>query len=279
MAALERYTEVDRTLLGYQGKLYPEDMVIEVRGANALDIRTWSNIDDNPVNVAKHINQIIGSCVKVTSKNEANNYSYKDLYEHDKIALLLMIRFHTFVDDKTNNLFVKGKCTAEGCGKQFDKLVVQVSNLTYKEPDKQYESKINSEYGIFELPTKTFGTIKFQPSTIGVGMAMMSWMSTFDAQFVSENKTMFKIVQTLVSDWRSANDKNLRHLQIERYNNMNEKGIGLYLDIIDKFNVAVKEELEFVCPDCGNTFRSPLAIEGGYLQMFVPVQSIDDELL
>lgn len=277
---IDVYQKVDKNLLGYAGKLYPMDMQIEIRAASVPEIRAWSNMnEDDPQSMASHIIDIIVACTRVTSSIPGKSYSPKDLYEHDKLALLLMIHGATFADQKHNNIFVSGECTNAGCGKQFEKLAISPANLQYNCPDEKYEQYIDADKGCFVMQTKSYGTIEYKPSTIGLGSAMMSWISTFKPQFIRDNQSMFAIVQALVTDWRLANDKTLRRIQIEHYNQMDGNKLGFYLSLIDKLSVTLSNELEYVCPQCGNTFRCELAINGGYKQMFVPVQSLDDELL
>jgi DNA-directed RNA polymerase subunit RPC12/RpoP len=274
---LKNYQIIDRSLLGYQGKLYPSDMIIEARGADVPEIRAWANIDENDLaSIAKHVIDIIGACVKVTSKNPAIAYSYRDLYEHDKMFLLLYIHALTFADQAGNNVFVKCECSK--CHKEFDKLAVTPANLKYNCPDDKYAKYIDSDKGVFVIPTKSYGKLEYKPSTIGLGSAMMDWIPTFEPEFIKDNQTMLRIVQGLVTDWRAVNNSALRKLQIERYNLMNGQALGFYIDLLDKLEITLSNELEYVCPDCGATFRCPLAFSGSYRSLFVSVQSFDDEL-
>lgn len=274
------YQQLDKTTLGMQGRLYPSDMVIEVRGADVPEIRAWSNINEkDPMSISKHVIDIITACVRVSSASGVHTYNVKDLYEHDKLALLMTIHTLTFADKRDTMMYVKAECSNEGCGKVFDQLAVTPANLMYKTPDEKYDKYIDAEKGCYVMPTKTYGEIVYRPSTIGLGNAMLSWSKTFKPQFVIDNQEMLKTVQSLVTDWRTANDKSLRKLQIEQYNNMDAKQLGFRSGLIDLLSIEVLDTLEYVCPDCGATFRCPLAIEGGYKGMFVPVQSVDDELL
>lgn len=274
------YQQVDKATLGMQGRLYPEDMVIEVRGADVPEIRAWSNINDkDPMSVSKHVIDMITACVRVSSSSGVRTYNVKDIYEHDKLALLLTIHALTFAEKQDNMLYVQGECSNTACGRVFDKLPVTPANLMYRVPDEKYDKYIDAENGCFVIPTKSYGQIIYRPSTIGLGNAMFAWTQTFKPAFIRDNQEMFKTVQSLVYDWRTANDKSLRKLQIEQYNNMNAEQLGFRSGLLDKFNVEIIDTLEYICPDCGATFRCELAIEGGYKGMFVPVQSVDDELL
>jgi hypothetical protein len=279
MANKSYYQKLDMSTLCFQGKAYPSDMEILVRPATVVEMRHWANIDEqDPLSVSTHILDIIESCVLVES-SLSNKYSYKDLYEVDKIALLLNIYNLTFSDTKNNNLFVKGQCDAIGCGKVFDKLIVQPANICYKVPEESMHKYLDHEHGIFKIETKTFGTIEYKPATIGLGQALMAWVGTFDSKFVRDNMAMFKLVQSMFTDWRLANDKALRTAQVEGYNMWPSSQLSFRLQLLEKFEFEVLQYLEYVCPACGQTFRCPLAFAGGYKSLFIPVQSFDDELL
>jgi hypothetical protein len=274
------YQEIDKQLLGYQGRLYPNDMKIEVRSAGVPEIREWSNINENDIrSVAQHIIDIITKCVRVTSTIGGKTYNVKDIYEHDKMCLLLLIHQLTFADKKDNMLYVHGECSNTACGRQFDKLAVTPANLLYNVPDEKFEKYIDSERGLFVIQTKNFGTIEYKPATIGLGQAMMNWVSTFKPKFVQENQAMFRMVQSLVQDWRLANDKSLRKLQVEEYNTMNTDVLSFRTELLDQLNIELKDELEYECPDCHSSFRCQLAFEGRYRTLFMPVSNIDSELL
>jgi hypothetical protein len=274
------YEEVDKALLGYGGKLYPADMKIEVRSADVPEIRMWSEIrDDDPRSVAQAIVDIILACTRVSSSTNANRYTVKDIYEHDKMALLLLIHSMTFADQKSNSLYVKGECQNSACGKVFDQLAVQAANLQYNVPDEKYAKYINHDLGLFQVQTKSYGTIEFKPSTIGVGQQMLEWMSTFQPKFVREHTNMFKLVQALCTDYRLVNAKYLRKLQVENYNNYSAAELSFRTNLVDALNITLKEELAYECPECHERFQCPLTIEGGYRSIFVPVQDIADELL
>lgn len=274
------FEEVDKALLGYDGRLYPADMKIEVRAADVPEIRMWSEIrDDDPRSVAQAIIDIIVACTRVSSSTGANKYTVKDIYEHDKMALLLLIHSMTFADQQANSLYVKGECENASCGKVFEKLAVRTANLQYTVPDEKYAKYINPDLGLFQVQTKTYGTIEFKPSTIGVGQQMLEWIGTFQPKFVREHTNMFKLVQALCTDYRVVNAKYLRKLQVECYNNYNANELAFRTNLVDALNIALKEELTYECPECHERFQCPLVVEGGYRNIFVPVQDIADELL
>lgn len=277
---LSEYSVVDKADLGLGGILYPADMVIEARPATVKEIRHWANInDDDQLDIHRHIVDIITSCVRVTSTDDNKKYSPKDLYEFDQLALLLIINSLTFADLKDHTIAVKGKCSKSTCGKVFDPLVVQPSNIVYKDINDKFKKYIDQDNGGFKIATKSYGDIIVKPATIGVALAVQEWMKTFDLQFIRDNMHMFQLVQMLCDDWRTANNKTLRLLQVEQYNQMNPNKLSLYTTIMEGTTVAPEPYLEYTCPDCGERFRCPIQFEGGYRSMFLPVQDLNNELL
>jgi hypothetical protein len=276
------YSIVDKKLLGWAGKLYPEDMIISVRSAEIQEIRDWSNMDENnPLDVSEHVIDMLSSCVKVTSETPDVLYSVKDIYEHDKIALLLLIHMATFPELKKHTIRVNGKCdTEDGCGTEHKDIPVQLANLQYSVPDSKYAKYIDADLGLFNIPAKSYGTIAFKPSTIGMGMKMRDWLSggQFDNKYISKNPEMFKVIQSMCTNHRTMNAKALRLLQVDKYNNFNADELAFRLELIKKLNISVLGELEFICPSCGATFRCPLEFTRSYKQMFIPTIDFDSEL-
>jgi hypothetical protein len=90
---------------------------------------------------------------------------------------------------------------------------------------------------------------------------------------------MFKTVQSLVYDHHGLTTEKLRSLQIEEYNMWDTKRLSFQTNIVTEFDTSIKETLKYTCPDCGANFLTSLAIIGGYREMFMPVQSLDDELV
>lgn len=277
---IDTWSEVEKNALGFEGKLYPSDMLIEARAAEFLDIRKWQNIDNtNPISVAKHIKDIVLSCIRVSSISGQNDYNVRDIYEHDKLALLLTIFGKTFDNKKEHNLFVKGRCFQSDCLKTYDKLIVQRSNIKYQIPAEKYHKYIDSERGCFVIQTKSHGEIIYKPSTIGLGEIVSAWTTDMTSEFVQNNMDILQTVQALALDWRTASAKELRRLQIEEYNLMSENKKLFYLALIDECSIKPEDELEFECSACGAPFRSVLPLSIFDKRLFYPVQSFDNELL
>ena len=281
MALQDTFQPLDRKYLGYSGKYYPMDMQFEIRGAGVKEIRRWANINENdPESIAVTVVDLLSNCVRVTSISGENQYSYKDIYEHDKIAFLLAVHSVTFMEDDYH-LYVKGQCSGPmACGKQFEKLQVQPGNLRYPEIDgEKYDKYFDKDLGLFKINTKSFGTIEYKFSTIGVGSVMFSWISSFTPQFVRDNQQMIRIVQSLVTTHKGLNAEKLRRLQIEEYNQWLPKRLAFQSKLIKDLDDSIMDTLKYTCPDCGATFFPPMGFIGGYRQMFMPVQDLDDELV
>lgn len=275
------FQPLDRKNLGYEGKYYPADMKFAVRPVKVEEVRNWSNVDEeNPASLATAVTDLIEACVQVTSSTEGKEYSYKDIYEHDKIAFLLLIHNISFADDRGHNLFVKGQCNGASlsCGKSFDKLVVQPANLTYPEIPEKFEKYFDPIDGIFKIKTKTFGEIKYKPSTIGIGAVMMPWTSSFSPDYATKHIFMFRLIQACVTDHRELTAEKLRMIQISEYNTWNKEKIAVMSTIVKELDTTLLSNLTYTCPDCGTSFRCKMAIEGGFRSIFTPSVS-DDEFI
>lgn len=279
---IDTWQVFDRSLLAMKGELYPTDMKFEICSPSLNSIRKWRNIDENnPASISMHITSMVSNCVRVTSESGSNEYDPKDLYEHDKLAFLLGI-FKAFSAESPSehNLFVEATCP--DCGKVYDKLAVQISNLTYKLPAQEMVDKyFDKELGYFVIKTKDFDDIMFKPSTIGLGQVVSKWSSTLDFKFLAENQDTVLAVQSLFTDWRGLTEAKVRKAQIEQYNLMTEKRKLFQMHLLDNVNVTPEGTLEYVCAgkECGARFRAPISYTKFNKALFMPVQSFTDQLL
>lgn len=281
---IDTFERFDKGLLACNGVLYPESMEFEICSPTVNQIRKWHSMnDENPLELSLNIIEMIEGCVRV------KNGDVKDIYEHDKLAFLIAI-FNKFnVDNKLeHNLFVTGQCPH--CEKTFEKLVVQISNLTYKAPSAELiEKYLDKERGVFVIKTKKFGDIEFKPSTLGVGKIFSEWTSSLQVEFLRKNQSLVIELQSLFTDWRGLTKEKIRKVQVEEYNLFSDERKLFQMQLMDNFNVTIQNEVEFICPECAknnenaedsqNTFRVLLPFEQINRTMFTPVSSFLDELL
>lgn len=273
--------DVDMTQLGHQGKLYPQDLQIVYRAARAAEIRHWSNMDDDirsSASIAGHLTDLIAVCCKCVSKSGNNLYSYKDIYEHDKWKLVMMIHDVTFPENAeiTNPILLD---VTSGVCKHHFKLSMTAENLHFVEADSMLDKYIDAENGGYDVNTRTLGHIKLKPTTIGVGEAFAQYLMTLDADTQRNILPITNAVSMQMTDWRGLNNK----LILQAYQNFNAleplKALPLLLDIVDKATTKAAETIKFVCPHCKMEGEAPFRFPNGVKQIFRPISNIESELL
>lgn len=272
--------EVNKADLFMKGRLYPADMVIYAKPATVADMRRWSNMDpNNPADSLRHIENIIASCIDVESTQPEVQYSYKDLYLNDRLALLLIIHSITFEDRKNHNLFVKGVCANKSCGYKEDRIAVQPANIVYEPIDEKFMRYVNAERGIFEIQTVHFGVIQLKPMTIGMFDAIQQFQQEkFDADYIRDNLQMFQILSCAILDWRNASVKELYRFQVETFNMWKAEEYEIRRKLAEEVSKGLTGQFEFKCPKCSATFRSTVQSNDDIKSLFCAVQDIDAEL-
>lgn len=272
--------DVDMSQLGYGGRLYPQDLKIVYRAARAAEIRHWSNMDDSNLNaqVAQHLTDLIAVCCRCVSISGNNQYSYKDIYEHDKWKLIMMIHDLTFPENSevTNPILLD---VTSGVCKHHFKLNLSADNIHFVEPDSMLDKYIDSENGGYLVNTKSLGQIALKPSTIGVGEAMAQYMMKLDIETQRNIIGIAPVVAMQLGDWRGLNDKLILQA-FQEFNGIEPlKALPLLLDIADKATVKAAETIKFVCPHCKMEGEAPFRFPNGIKQIFRPISNIESELL
>lgn len=271
---------VDMTKLGASGKLYPSDMQLMYRAARTAEIRHWSNLDDSASNIdaADHLTDLVSVCVRAVSKSGNNVYSYKDIYEHDKWYLIMLIHDATFPEgsELTNpiKLKVSGSC------KHDYEMSMTAANIMFVNNDAKMDKYIDSNLGCFRVKTKTYGDILMKPTTIGVSEAFRPYIATLDQQQIQNAKTNIFFSQWRALDWRKLKTNKDVELLCQSYNAMDPfKELPLKLDIYEKCLILPANTILTKCPVCGLEGTAPFRFPNGIKQIFRPISNIDEELL
>ena len=271
---------VDMSQLGKQGLLYPNDLQLMYRAARTAEIRHWSNMDESAsiIEASEHITDMISVCVKAVSKSGRNQYSYKDIYEHDKWKLLMLIHEVTFPENSELTNPIRLKIT--GACKHSYEMSLSSDNITFVEPDEKFDKYIDSEEGVYNVVTKTLGTVRFKPSTIGVAEVFKNYVSTLDREQILNAKITLMVCQYLAIDWRNfKSNKDVEKL-CQNFNGLNAfKEMPLMLDIYNKIKILPADIIKTTCPTCGMEGTAPFRFQQGIKQIFTPVSNLDEELL
>jgi hypothetical protein len=179
---------------------------------------------------------------------------------------------------REHNVFAQGQCSNPQCREHYPKLIVQAANFRCTVPDSKYDQFIDTSLGLYKLPTKDFGEIVYKPSTIGLGEVASQWVMTLEPKFIQENMDVIEAVQALCTDFTDVNAEVLRKLQIGTYNLWSDEQKKFYLNLINRLTIKIEGALSYTCAKCKSDFRTPIPYGQLNKEMFVDVQSFDDQL-
>ena len=263
------YERIDKTLLAFGGKQYPENMEFDVRPANTAEIRHWSSIDDttNPRKIYDYFNDIVEKCVKVI------NGSWSDIKETDRLWFVLKIHELSFIEAEKPAI-LKSACECKHTW--HNKL--SASSLQYVEPDAKMHKYVDINSGAFVVKTKSFGDITIQQPSLQTAMTSLAYMKDKDADWLTDNKLFLELSMYLIKPHHRASVKTFRDLYVE-WSSWSSRQLSLMLDVINACKITPNPRLMVRCPKCGNETSQDFDLEGGIKSLLLPISDIDSELL
>lgn len=275
--------------LGYAGKLYPADLRMIYRAATVAEIRHWSTLDDaaQPMDAAQHITDMIAVCVRCISKSGSRTYSHKDIYEHDKWKLLILIHQLTFPENAELTNPIVFNITSGTCKHQF-KLNLSPDNIHWDIPTNNgehpgieaFDKYIDAEFGGWLINTKSFGSFRIKPPTMGNGKAFADYMLTLDPEKMRSSHRLIMNAQWFAPDWRELTSNAKVEACCQAFNSMDPLNeMPLKLDILDSVRILPAETIKFTCPQCNTEGTAPFRFPKGIKQVFRRISNIESELL
>ena len=266
------YIELDSKLFPTKGLFYETGSKFLIRAATVKEIRAFSVINDqDPWSVDEAINDILKGCLmyRIGSKM----MSYKDLKEDDRFYVVMSIRELTFVKGE-NKIELKPVC--KECGTQNSiELRSELINATL--PSEKMMSYYSEENKIFEVKTKSNGTIYVEPPSVGVSMQITAYIKKLQQEGKKPDASFLKILPYMIKEWRGLTEKSIKDLEVEfigwdatLFQTMNV--------IVDMAKVTVSENINLTCSSCQAEVTTPINFPDGIRSIFV-ISNIDSELL
>jgi len=258
------------------GIFYPADTKINIRAARTAEIRHWSTLNDRDLfDIEDKLNHIMKECVKVTAPGKM--MTWKDLLEEDRIFVILSIRDLTFKQGENKLQLIK-PCNECGCNN-----TVEISNKNWqfnKLPDDIYKYYDESTNALM-IHTKSYGTIKMKPPTIGIMTIISDYVQTKRAKGETWDQAYIQLLPYLREDYRGFKDKDIFEGEVD-FKGWDEKKYTLYYRLAEKIKVGVKPDLAVACSECGAEVIAQVDFQqaGGLKKIFVPdISDIAGELL
>lgn len=266
------YIELDPELFPTKGLFYEAESKFLIRAATVKEIRAFSVINDqDPWSVDEAINDILKGCLiyRIGSKM----MSFKDLKEDDRFYVVMHIRQLTFVKGE-NKIELKPLCTE--CGTQnLIELKAELINATL--PSEKMMSYYSEENKIFEVKTKSNGTIYVEPPSVGVSMQITAYIKKLQQEGKKPDASFLKILPYMIKEWRGLTEKHIKDLEVEfigwdatLFQTMNV--------IVDMAKVTISENINLTCSNCQAEVTTPINFPDGIRSLFV-ISNIDSELL
>lgn len=257
-----------------EGKFYPDGMNIHIRAAKAAEIRHWSTLNEQDLfDVDDKLNHIIQNCTRVQSAKRM--LSWKDILEEDRIHLILAIRDLTFKEGE-NKLSVSKACPHCGTMNHIDisNETLQV-NPTIPDIEKYYDP----EERLYNIQTRSYGTIKMRPPSIGVMSVISKFLDGKRREEGYWDKSYLQIFPYLKLDWRGFKEKDIFTGEVD-FQGWDEKKYMLIYRIAEKMRVGVQPEINTPCTSCDEEVTFPVDFRNGIKAIFIPtISDISEELL
>lgn len=271
-----RHIEVNRDIMLYKSMFYPSDWKFKCRAAFGAEVANFSTIDnEDPLSVHDGINDLLKNCLRIEDENGAV-VSYRNLYEFDRLWFVLFIRDLTMMNPETR-LNYESSC--EHCGEK-NTVTLAHDTLVELELSDIAKKSFSPEENAFIVRTKSFGDLKFQPSTIHRAELLREWMQDEMKQKKTPDKSFVKLYWMLLNNENDKSKNAMKNAQAEfiALSNSNIKKVALYLKLASELQVGLSQEVKFTCEHCGREAHSDIRFPDGVSNLLLP-SDISEELL
>jgi len=251
------------------GMFYPEGTELHIRSAKVAEIRHFSTMDENNIlDVDEKLNSILESCTRVTSNKK--RMSYKDLLEEDRFFLILSIRDLTFPEPES-------QLSVDHVDKNGETHKIEISkdNFTYFKVPENLDKYYDREERTFLIETKSFGTLKMAPPTIGIMQRMTAYIKDRQDKKLKVDQSVLQIMPYLISEWRGFTESEIFKFEIEM-NSWSNKKYSLIYKLAEQMKVGIKPDMNVQIGDDWEDV--PIGFRDGIKSLFI-VQDITGELL
>jgi len=256
------------------GRFYIDGMTLHIRAARAQEIRHWSTLNEKDMfDVDDKLNHIMQNCVRVQSDRKM--MSWKDILEEDRIFMILAIRDLTFKEGE-NKLEISKQCGS--CGTN-NTVQIKNENFSRAELTPEIEKYYDDVDKLYNIATKSFGTIKMKPPTIGVMQIVTKYIAKKQQEGGYWDQSYIQLFPYLHTEWRGLKEKAIFDGEVD-FQGWNEKKYMLMYRIGEKMKVGVQPVITTNCAGCDEEVAAQVDFRNGIKAIFIPVISdITDELL
>lgn len=268
------YIEVNKSNMNYAGELYPSSYIFKCRAALGAEIANFSTIDnEDPLSVNDGINEILKTCLVI--ENNGKKISYKNLNEMDRLWFVLFIRDLTMVETE-QKIQYDTKCNL--C---FESNMVTLSydNFITKKFSDIAKKYWDVDECSFMVSTKSFGILKFQPSTIFRAELFKDWMINQSQKHNKPNATFVKLFWMLLND-DNQYDKDAVDKAYNDYIAISNdpKKLSVYIKLNEELSLGITEQITYKCEHCEKEALADIRFPDGINNILL-MSDINSELL
>jgi|TARA_R100000908_G_scaffold64262_1_gene47527 hypothetical protein len=278
LQSLQGYLEFNLNNLPSGGRFYREDLTIHIRAARVGEIRDFSTMDEQNIrDVDEKLNGILQMCTQI--KYGKSIGSYKDLLEEDRIYLILSIRELTFKEGEAKLLIPVTKVEGDDSmvKSRPESIELKTSNFEFQEENELTAKYYDSEGKCFSIQTKSYGTIRMAPPTIGVMRAITGYIRKKEEAGKKWDKSSLQILPYIQREWRGWGDKDI-FSAITEFQGWDAGKFSLIFRLAENMKVGVKPELKTPISGSDAYASAPLEFPDGIKSLFV-IPDISGELL
>ena len=256
------------------GRFYADGIKIHIRAARAQEIRHWSTLNERDMfDVDDKLNHIMQNCVRIQADRKM--MSWKDILEEDRIFVILAIRDLTFKQGE-NKLQVSKQCPH--CGTQCT-IDINNDNMQRTPLTPEIERYYDPEEKLYNIATKSYGTIKMKPPTIGVMQVVTKYITKKQQEGGYWDQSYIQLFPYLHTEWRGLKEKAIFDGEVD-FNGWDQKKYMLMYRIGEKMKVGVQPEITTDCTGCDEEVTAQVDFRNGIKAIFIPtISDITDELL
>ena len=266
------YVNLPLDTLPSGGRFYPEGTRILIRAARVNEIREFSMInEEDPKDIRDKMIYIVSQCTKVYFGNNLGHF--RDILEDDSLVLLFKIRELTFVNGQTSIKIPvpEGACQTAGCKPQ-EYVYFDSSKLEFKTPSTLLEKYYDPVERCYNVQTKSFGTIKLYPPTIGVTTVLADWIRERQLENGKFDMALTEILPYVVKDWRLFTNKQV-YPKITEMAGWSKEKFALIHNLKNEVKIGIEYEIKEQCAQCGGELTIPVTFPDGFKSLFVPTIS------
>lgn len=270
------WIEVNRDIMLYKGMFYPADWKIKARAALGAEIANFSTIDgEDPLSVNDGINEVLKACVRIETSTGAA-ISFRNLCEFDRLWMLLFVRDLT-MQSTEQKLNYEVRCPH--C-QEPNTIELSFDNLKEKPLSEMALKYFDADQCAFIVPTRSFGILKFQPSTIYRGEAFKDFMIENRRQNRKDPAAAFAKLYSLLLNRETERQPKAVNAALTQFIEIsnNAKKLSLYLKLADELETALSQEITYICSSCEKEAQAAIQFPDGISSLLL-MSDISEELL